>query len=163
MTSDPGGDAVDRSPRHTSDVIVVLGAALAPDGSLGPALAERVRAGAAAFSEGAAPLVLMTGVHEAEKMRDRAVALGVPRECILVEPHARTTRENAVFCSELMRQHGLRRAVVVTQAYHRLRAVAAFRRLGVDAHAYRFRGRQRVKQVVRELVALVAYKARGWI
>jgi uncharacterized SAM-binding protein YcdF (DUF218 family) len=145
------------------DVIVVLGAALTADGELGTALAERVCAGVAAWRAGRAPQLMMTGVHEAEKMKARAVALGVPAAAILVEPTARTTRENALRCAELMGRHQLVRALVVTQAYHRLRAVAAFRRVGVTAEGYRFDGRFTTKQAMRELVALAVYRARGWI
>jgi uncharacterized SAM-binding protein YcdF (DUF218 family) len=145
------------------DVIVVLGAALTPEGELGPALAERVQHGVAAWRDGAAPRLIMTGVHEAYKMKARAVALGVPAEAILVEPTARTTRENAVRSAALMRQHGMTRALVVTQGYHRPRAAAAFRRVGVAAAALRFESRLQLRQVAREVVALAFYKSRGWI
>jgi uncharacterized SAM-binding protein YcdF (DUF218 family) len=87
----------------------------------------------------------------------------VPADRIYVEPTALTTRENAVRCVALMRAQGMTRALVVTQDYHRPRAVAAFRRLGVDAEAYRFAGRTRWKLRVREVVARLAYRARGWI
>ncbi|MDB4971346.1 MAG: hypothetical protein JWN44_7035 [Myxococcales bacterium] len=145
------------------DVIVVLGAALGPDGDLGVALAERVGAGVEAWRSGLAPRMMMTGALEAELMKRRAVKLGVPAEQILVEPTALTTRENAVRCAELMRRHGLTRALVVTQGYHRPRAVAAFRRVGVAAEGYRFVGSTRWKLRAREVVARLAYRARGWI
>ena len=58
------------------DVIVVLGAALGPEGDLGPALAERVLAGVEAWRAGQAPMLLMTGSYEAEKMKRRAVEAG---------------------------------------------------------------------------------------
>jgi uncharacterized SAM-binding protein YcdF (DUF218 family) len=145
------------------DVIVVLGAALGPDGDLGPALAERVLAGVEAWRNGMAPALMMTGRFEAELMKRRAVKLGVPAERIYVEPTALTTRENAVRCAELMRAHGLQRALIVTQDYHRPRAVAAFRRIGVEADGYRFAGSTRWKLRAREVVARLAYRARGWI
>jgi uncharacterized SAM-binding protein YcdF (DUF218 family) len=148
----------------TADVIVVLGAALGPEGDLGAVLAERVLAGVEAWRAGVAPLLLMTGKFEAELMRRRAVKLGVPAERVLVETAALTTRENATGCAAIMRAHGLRRALVVTQAFHRARSVGAFRRAGVEAEGWRFphmptrRGMQ-----VREVVARLAYRARGWI
>jgi uncharacterized SAM-binding protein YcdF (DUF218 family) len=147
----------------TFDVIVVLGAALGPDGDLGPALAERVLAGVEAWRAGRAPLLLMTGKFEAEKMKRRAVKLGVPGEQVLVEPTSLTTRENALRCAEVMRAHGLGRALVVTQSYHRPRSVAAFRRAGVTAEALAFVGPTRLKWHARELVARLVYRARGWI
>jgi uncharacterized SAM-binding protein YcdF (DUF218 family) len=147
-----------------ADVLVVLGAALLPDGRLGPALAERVEAGVAAWKAGTAPWLLMTGAYEAPAMRRRALELGVPESAILVEQTALTTRDNARFCGELLRARGLGRALVVTQRYHRVRSVAAFRRAGVEAAALAFRSRRAPPRAwVRELVALVAYKLRGWI
>jgi uncharacterized SAM-binding protein YcdF (DUF218 family) len=147
---------------NKADVLVVLGAALGPDGDLGPALAERVHAGVAAWEKGYAPRLMMTGACEAEIMRQRAVRLGVPPEQILVEPSARTTRENALRCAELMRAQGLSSALVVTQGYHRPRAVAAFRRAGVEATGYRFTGMWRARWQLRELGARLVYKLRGW-
>jgi uncharacterized SAM-binding protein YcdF (DUF218 family) len=145
------------------DVIVVLGAALTPEGELGAALAERVRFGVAAWHEGAAARLMMTGIYEAHKMKARAIELGVDGDAILVEPTARTTRENALRCAALMREHGLATALVVTQRYHRPRAVAAFRRAGIAATALRFSNRLHPKQVAREVVALAFYRLRGWI
>lgn len=145
------------------DVIIVLGAALGPDGDLGPALAERVLVGVEAWRQKLAPTMMMTGAREAELMKRRAIKLGVPADAILVEPTALTTRDNAVRCAAIMREHGMRRALVITQSYHRARAVAAFRRVGVEADAYEFRGPTRWKWHVRELVARVVYRARGWI
>lgn len=146
-----------------AEVIVVLGAALRGS-RLGPALAERVEAGVAAWHGGLAPLLLMTGALEATAMRARAVELGVPVERVLIEHSARTTRENALYCAEILRQRGLTRALVVTQAYHRPRSVAAFRRAGLDAHALVFDGkRASPRALAREGVALMVYAARGWL
>lgn len=147
----------------TADVIVVLGAALGPEGDLGAALAERVLAGVEAWRAGRAPWLMMTGIHEAEKMKRRALKLGVPDARVLVEPTARTTRENALRCAELMRAHGLERALVVTQGYHQRRAIAAFRRVGVTACALSFPHRGQLAWWLREAAAWVVYKARGWI
>jgi uncharacterized SAM-binding protein YcdF (DUF218 family) len=146
------------------DVVVVLGAALGPEGDLGPVLAERVLAGVEAWRAGRAPMLLMTGRYEAELMKRRAVKLGVPVERVLVETSALTTRQNATGCAGIMRAHGLRRALVVTQRFHRARAVAAFRRAGVVAEALEFaHAPSRWRLHARELAARVVYRARGWI
>ncbi len=146
------------------DVIIVLGAALGPEGDLGAALAERVLAGVEAWRAGRAPLLLMTGRYEAELMLKRAVKLGVPRDRVLVEIAALTTRENATGCAAIMRARGLRRALVVTQAFHRARAVAAFRRAGVDADALAFVDAMGTWQMsAREVAARAVYRLRGWI
>jgi uncharacterized SAM-binding protein YcdF (DUF218 family) len=147
----------------TFDVIVVLGAALGPEGDLGPLLAERVLAGVEAWRGGRAPTLLMTGRFEAERMKRRAIKLGVPAAALLVETEALTTRQNAIGCAEILRAQGWRRALVVTQAFHRARAVATFRRAGVEAEALSFAGMPvRLRTRARELVARAAYRARGW-
>ena len=147
-----------------ADVLIVLGAALAPDGRLGPALAERVEAGVSAWKSGLAPRLLMTGAYEASAMKQRAIELGVPAQAILIEHTALTTRENALFSGEILRQNGLRRALIVTQPYHRRRALAAFRRLGIEAEALRFSSkRDSLRQYGREVIARFAYRLRGWI
>jgi uncharacterized SAM-binding protein YcdF (DUF218 family) len=145
------------------DVIVVLGAALGPEGELGAALAERVYHGVAAWRARQAPLVLMTGKYEAVKMKARAVKYGVSDDKVLLEPTALTTRENAVRCVEIMRAHGLHRALVVTQAFHRRRAVAAFRRCGADVTALQFVGLESPRLRLREVIAWYAYRLRGWV
>jgi uncharacterized SAM-binding protein YcdF (DUF218 family) len=146
------------------DGIVVLGAALGPEGDLGPLLADRVLAGVEAWRAGRAPMLLMTGRYEAELMKRRAVTLGVPAAALLVETAALTTRQNATGCAAILRAHGWRRALVVTQAFHRARAVAAFRRAGVEAAALDYAGMPvRLRTRARELIAVAAYRARGWI
>ena len=148
----------------SADVIVVLGAALGPEGDLGPLLAERVLAGVEAWRAGRAPMLLMTGKYEAVLMRRRAVKLGVPEERVLVETAALTTRENATGCAAMLRAHGMRRALVVTQRFHRARAVAAFRRAGVEeAEALAYPSMPvALKTRLRERVARAVYRARGW-
>jgi uncharacterized SAM-binding protein YcdF (DUF218 family) len=146
------------------DVIVVLGAALDGAGRLGPALEPRVRAGVAAFLDGRAPRILMTGACEAEAMRARAVELGVPAGAIWTEPTARTTRENALRSTEILCARGWRRALIATQPYHLQRAVAAFRRAGVDAEGLAgVPGPNGVREHAREWLARAVYRARGWI
>lgn len=145
------------------EIIVVLGAALGPEGELGPLVAERVLAGVEAWRAGRAGRLMMTGAREAEAMRRRALKLGVPESRIMVEPRARTTRENALRCADLMRAAGLTRALLVTQGFHQRRAVAAFRRVGVEAFALQFPHLNRLKWALREWVAWGFYWLRGWL
>jgi uncharacterized SAM-binding protein YcdF (DUF218 family) len=148
----------------THDVIVVLGAPLDGDGRPGVALEARLRAGVAAFHDGRAAWLLVTGAGEAGPMCARAVELGVPRAAILVEPTARSTRENALASAVIMRRERMERALVVTQPFHLRRSVRAFRRAGVIADGLAAGGAPvRPSQLAREVVALAAYAVRGWI
>ena len=119
------------------DAIVVLGCRLPPDGGPGGALFRRVQHAAALWQEAAAPLVLLSGGGEgprpeAHVMRELAVAAGVPAGSLLIEAGSRNTFENAVFCARLLRERGLGRVLVVTDAYHLLRARLLFRAAGLD-------------------------------
>ena len=120
-----------------SDVIVVLGAALTPDGEATPALRRRVAHGARLFHEGAAGDLLLSGGPtrhprpEAAVMRTLALDGGVPEECIVVEDRSVRTLHNAIYTAQVMRDHGWRRALLVTDSFHMPRALMTFRSFGV--------------------------------
>ena len=68
----------------------------------------------------------------AEIMRDALVAEGVPRENIWLEGDSSSTQENAAFSAKLLLPRGIRRIVLVTEAYHMWRAERYFRTEGFD-------------------------------
>jgi uncharacterized SAM-binding protein YcdF (DUF218 family) len=103
--------------------------------------ARRVRHAARLYGERFVPRLLVTGgvtapgrPAEAELMTKVAVEAGVRPGDILVEPLARTTRENVVRCEALLRERDLlgllSTVILVSCAYHmgraRLLARAAF-------------------------------------
>ncbi|MDF2233250.1 YdcF family protein [Albimonas sp. CAU 1670] len=122
-----------------TEALVVLGAALRPDGRPSPALTRRIETAARLFAAGRAPWALVSGgparggVSEAEAMRRALVERGVPEAAILVEDRARDTLENARFAIPILRAAGVRRAVLVTDRVHMPRALAVFRLLGMPA------------------------------
>jgi uncharacterized SAM-binding protein YcdF (DUF218 family) len=155
-------------PTNTSgvDAIVVLGA------PLGPTLDERVRAGVELWHRGLAPRMILSGIApEAPAMARLASALGVPANALWIEDRSRSTQENALRSAELMRAAGLRSAVVVTTPYHLRRAMAFFRRAGIDASPHFiadsriFRGgkasARALRWIVREYLLLAHYRLRG--
>lgn len=115
------------------DVIIVFGAALAPDGSPGPALRRRIAHAVALWHAGYGRRLLCSGGvvvgtrSEAAVMAGCAAAAGVPPDCIVEEPHSRNTWENAQCCAALMRTHGWTAAALVTERYHLPRARLACR------------------------------------
>lgn len=118
--------------------LVVLGAALRPDGRPRPALARRIETAARRFAEGAAPLVLVTGgarpagrMTEAAAMHAALVEQGVPPGAILVEDRARDTVDNARLSIPMLRAAGVERAWIVTDRVHMPRALAIFRLMGM--------------------------------
>jgi uncharacterized SAM-binding protein YcdF (DUF218 family) len=131
----------------TADAIIVLGGAvgqplpprLAPDLN---AAADRVLHAARLYHAGKAPRLIIAGGHlpwgrvvrpEAELIADLLVEWGVPRAALLLDTTSANTAENAANAGALMREHGLRTALLVTSAGHLPRALALFRAAGIDA------------------------------
>jgi uncharacterized SAM-binding protein YcdF (DUF218 family) len=156
-----------REPFRAFDAIVVLGAAVAPDGSLSPILAERVAAAAALWHAGGGRFVVATGGTtqrapraEADAMADGLRALAVPDAAIVVERASRSTLENARLTAPLLAARGAHALWLVTQPFHGRRSARIFRRLGFEPHIWHiadsleYRDRRRaMRWLVREYAA----------
>lgn len=102
-----------------SNAIIVLGG--------GPP--ARVERAVALYDEGYGHYLIMSGgavynpwQTQAEHMRQQAVRLGVPERRILLENRSLTTYQNALYCLDVMRHHGMRSAIVVSSDFHMRRA-----------------------------------------
>lgn len=142
------------------DAIVVLGCATRPGGGCSPALRARVEAGVALWRAGRAPRLLMTGgaIHgrpsEAGEMAQLARSLGVPGEALILEDQARSTRDNGAKSEQLLGSEA--RVLIVTDAYHQLRARRVFRRHFAEVHGLGVIGGRwaRLRGSLRELILL---------
>lgn len=99
-----------------ADVIVLLG------GGLG----ERPERAAELFKEHAAPRIIVSGLGDCEINRRLLLKAGVPDGAIQLEGRSRTTKENALFTIQLLREEKLGRAIIVTSWYHSRRALKTF-------------------------------------
>jgi uncharacterized SAM-binding protein YcdF (DUF218 family) len=113
-----------------ADAIVVLGC------KSSARLRRRVECGVRLYREGVAPVLLLSGggsgpEPEAEIMLRIALAHGVPQAAVLIEPHSRDTVGNAREAALLLRMHGLRTVVLVSDHAHLRRAAPLFRLAGV--------------------------------
>ena len=72
-------------------------------------------------------------IPSGEVMRDALVALGVPRERILVERESRSTRDEAMVVARMMKVLQADRVVLVTSEVHMRRSLGVFRAVGLDA------------------------------
>ena len=137
----------DSVPRRF-DAIVVLGGGVKAKGTLRPEdtlsefSLERTTCGADLFLRNFAPKLILTGGDarvfgrgpvESVVMAQWATRLGVPRNAIVAETRSRTTYENAVETRTLL---GPSSVLLVTSAGHIPRAVALFRKQGVQATPY---------------------------
>jgi|WetSurMetagenome_2_1015567.scaffolds.fasta_scaffold554920_2 uncharacterized SAM-binding protein YcdF (DUF218 family) len=121
-----------------ADVIVVLGAAVLPDGAPSPTLERRALYGISLYQQNDASRLLFSGgvgesgFSEAMVMRQLALDRGVPEAHILIDELSTNTLENAVNCSIIIKENGWKKAIVVTDSYHLFRSLFAFRQMGVD-------------------------------
>jgi len=113
-------------------------------------------------------------------MRDALEREGVPASDIWVEGRSRTTHENAAFSAAILQQKGIHRIVLVTDAYHMLRADVSFRKQSLSVipaacgyrtyHSFQFTdllpGWEPIawnEDAVHESIGLVWYRLHGWI
>lgn len=131
------GRALVRGPAavRAADAIVVLGAGVRDDGAPSDVLVDRLSTARALYASGVAPRVLVTGDHvgadydEPRAMQRWLVARGVPSEAIFMD-HAGVDTYSSMWRARNVFQ--VRRAVVVTQAFHLPRALFLGARLGME-------------------------------
>jgi uncharacterized SAM-binding protein YcdF (DUF218 family) len=144
-----------RSEAHGVDAIVVLGGGTFDATAGGVHLGYPTAATAQRLVEavrlhrllGGEPLIVASGgippggqgPPEAEVIAAQLSHLQVPPDHIVLDPVSRTTREQAVAVTRLLRARGINRFALVTSPPHMWRAVLAFRAEGADVvpSAYR--------------------------
>lgn len=154
-----------QKPSRVPDVILVAGCAVR-QGRASPALRRRVQT-AVALPFVNTPLLFTGGGQpsEAAVAADLARAAGTSEARLLLEEHASSTWENAVFSAHLLRTQGVEprrlRVLVVSDAVHLLRCFLVFRREfgGVETVAAPSSGRWTLS--LREVGVLVWYGLRG--
>ena len=139
-------------PVPTADAIVVLGGATAPQIAPRPWVevleaGDRILYGARLYNqkkasqEKAPKLVLSggrvtwrggSGASEAEDMKAIALTMNVPESDILLEKTSLNTRQNAVNVVPMLKDQSIASVLLVTSAIHMPRAVAIFKKLGLD-------------------------------
>lgn len=178
-----------------ADVIVLLGGFI--DQPLPPRVvpdlkegADRLFGAADLFHAGKAPHILVSGGNlpwhtivapEAHWIGGFLGKLGVPAAAITIEDKSRNTRENAAFTAAILKDKGWHSVLLVTSADHMRRAMATFRKVGVEATAapVDVQGRTPVYEdvldvlpdaaalvetsgVLKEVIGFVYYRLRGW-
>lgn len=123
---------------RSADAIVVLGAAVDPDGTLSCESLARATKAIALYRTGRAPTVVFSGTanregpSEASVRAEMARGLGVPPEAILTEASALTTREEAARISGMLQGRNAKQILLVTDSQHMRRARDLFERIGLQ-------------------------------
>lgn len=120
-----------------------------------------------------------SGYSEADLMSDQLTQLGVPAPQILKEEGSNNTRDHALLVPALLKERGIVQFVLVTSRQHVVRALAAFRAVGLHpipstpevyarpGHRLEMYLPSRValmasQSVLYDLFARVYYRWRGW-
>jgi uncharacterized SAM-binding protein YcdF (DUF218 family) len=125
---------------RSADVIVVLGSAVWPGERPSPSLNARIQHAIGLYCAGFAPALILSGglgnyaPTEAEMMRRIAAGAGVPADALILEDASHSTEENLANAKALMDVRGWRRAIIVSDPFHLLRAELMARDLGIDAY-----------------------------
>ena len=167
------GKLSDELTASEARVAVVLGAQVLRGGRPSRTLQSRALHAAELYAAGEVNCILPTGglgehgPTEAEVMARILRDAGVPEEAMLLEGEAASTWESAVRVECICREHGINGVRLVTDPLHCVRAVEAFRWVGVRAAAapayespmWRIPMLRR-GQLMREIGALVWYRVR---
>ncbi len=180
----------------SAGAIVVLGGALASANvpNAYPNLhssGDRVLTAARLYHAGKAPNILISAGKlpwvklrrtEAYGIQRILLELGVPEEDIIIESGSASTIENATLCYELLQPRGVSKILLVTSAWHMIRAQAVFEKVGFEvipaATDYESIGTEpygildyfptagmleRSTRSIKEYVGYWVYNFRGWI
>ena len=141
------------------DCILVLGAAVRPDGSPSPMLEDRLRGAVELYKSGASDVILLSGDNSGEDydevscMEKYCLESGVPQSAIVRDDIGFSTSESAY---NTVRSLGYSDVIVVTQEYHLYRAMYMIKRLGAQADGFASDYRpysMQIKRDIREYVA----------
>jgi uncharacterized SAM-binding protein YcdF (DUF218 family) len=122
------------------DAIIVLGAAQY-NGRPSPILEARLNEALAAYKEGAAPIIVVTGGRqigdqftEAEASRDYLIDHGVPEGSILLENDAHNSWQSMQGAAALLKDRGISRVLIVSDGFHLFRLKLMAKDLHLEAY-----------------------------
>lgn len=150
--------------------------------------ASRVNRAAELYREQRAPIMVLSGAaldglfSEAQMMARSLQQQHIPEHALLLETESLTTHENGMYTARLLEREGLTDILLVTSALHMPRAMAVFRREGLDAtpagvapqivkpqdtkfSIWLPHGRtlEASRSIIKEYAAYLIYWLRGWI
>lgn len=126
--------------RHTTDAIVVLGAAQY-DGRPSPVLEARLDHALMLYQEGVAPIIVLTGgigtgdtTSEALVGKRYLEGHHIPATALVVRPEGRSTVSSMEAIARWLERQGLERITLVSDPFHMARLRLEAERLGIVAY-----------------------------
>lgn len=151
------------------DVIIVLGAAIWPGGIPSPSLERRIVESVRLYRNKVADYLIFSGglgVYPPEEcvvMKNRAIALGIIPEKILIDPNSFDTFSSLVNCKKIMKSKRFDDAIIVTDDYHVLRCAISSKLLGIRCITHGIKNKGETPYVkwfhyhIREIAAIPWY------
>ena len=134
-------------PVPTAEAIVVLGGGTESEQYPRPVVetnsaGDRILYAGSLYKQGKAEHILLSGGNitwlsgrtttPAEEMARVLELMEIPRDAMWLQTTSQNTYEDALYCSEILKEKGIRRVLLVTSAQHMPRSVALFEHLGVE-------------------------------
>lgn len=134
------------NPVPQAEVIVVLGGGTESEQYPRPMVevnsaGDRVLYAAKLYKEGKAPYLLLSGgnitwydgrtMTPAGEMANLLAMMDIPQSAMWLQPKSQNTYEDALYCSQILKEKGIQRVLLVTSAQHMPRSVALFQRQGI--------------------------------
>lgn len=119
------------------DCIIVLGAAVRPNGTPSAMLRDRLEKAVELYEAGVSDTLIVSGDHrednydEVNTMKYFLMDAGIPSEDIFMDHGGLSTYDTMYRAVNVF---GVKKAVVVTQKYHMYRALYIAKSLGIDAY-----------------------------
>ncbi len=158
--------------RRPADVAVVFGARAYANGEPSMALADRVRAAAELYNQGAVKRLYFSGgpgdgvIHETESMRRLALRLGVPDSAISVDLAGLNTEATTRHTLQSLAERGETRVLAVSEFYHLPRIKLCFQGHGAEVYTVPAQPEHWLRawplaSIIREIPAFWLYYARA--
>ncbi len=150
----------------TTDLAVVPGNTINPDGKPHPRLQGRLDGALNLYQARRCKYILVSGgigpegFDEAQVMKGYLVSRGVPADVIFVDNHGVNTFETARFTAKLIHEKGFGPPILVSQYFHIARFRLAMMKFGVqpagNVHAQYFESKD-LYSIAREVVGYIKY------
>ena len=164
-----------------ADAIVVFGGGVGEMGSPGKSTIERARYSVDLLREGFSDRIIFSSgyaynYNDAENMKLLALSMGIPEENIILEEKANSAYENVMYSSEIAKENGFDKIIVVSSPYNMRRVSLVFRHIAKDmdvvympvpdSQFYRREPRVRLEQIkaiLHEYLGIAYYLVKGYI
>jgi len=128
---------VGESDAPISDVVLILGAYVRPNGDVSSMLNDRLTVGLELYQQGKASKIIVSGDHgtvsydEVNAMKQYLMDRGVKDEDIFMDHAGFSTYESMYRARDIFQ---VKKLLIVTQEYHLMRAVFIAHELGMEAY-----------------------------